>query len=88
MSKIANKYNNSGIIGMKVNGIKIKEIGEHIILRTYASEDVQDTLKNPIKYGTIRPDNSMKIKGSNYTVVINVKTGRLITVFSKKTKKE
>lgn len=92
VKNIANKYNNSGIIGSKVNGIEIKEIGEHIISRTYTRdikfEDVQDTLKNPIKYGKIRKDNSQQIKGANCTIAINVKTGKLITVFPKKTKKK
>ena len=91
VTKIANKYNKN-VIGTKVNGIEIKEIGEHIISRTYARnvsfEDVQDTLKNPIKYGKIRTDNSMQIKGLNCTIVINIKTGKLVTVYPKKTKKE
>ena len=91
VSKIANKYN-SEIIGMKVNGIEITEIGEHIISRTYARnvsfEEVQDTLKNPIKYGKIRTDKSQQIKGKNCTIAINTETGKLITVFPKKTKKE
>ena len=89
---IANKYNKSDIVGSKVNGIEIKEIGEHIISRTYTREvrfeDVQDTLKNPIKYGKIRKDNSQQIKGTNCTIAINVETGKLITVYPKKTKKE
>ena len=92
VTKIANKYNNSDIIGMKVNGIEITGIGEHIISRTYARnvsfEDVQDTLKNPIKYGKIRADKSQQIKGKNCTIAINTETGKLITVFPKKTKKE
>lgn len=92
VAKIANKYNNSNIVGSKVNGIKITEIGEHIISRTYARnvtfENVQDTLKNPIKYGKIRADKSQQIKGENCTVVINTETGKLITAFPKKTKKD
>ena len=92
VTKIANKYNNSDIVGSKVNGIKITEIGEHIISRTYARsvsfEDVQDTLKNPIKYGKIRKDKSQQIKGESCTIAINTETGKLITVFPKKTKKE
>ena len=36
VTKIANKYNNSNIVGSKVNGIEITAIGEHIISRTYA----------------------------------------------------
>lgn len=92
VKNIANKYNKSGIIGSKVNGVEIKEIGEHIISRTYTREvsleDVQDTLKNPIKYGKIRKDNSQQIKGANCTIAINVETGKLITVFPKKTKRE
>lgn len=92
VTKIANKYNNSDIIGSKVNGIEITEIGEHIISRTYARnvtfEDVQDTLKNPIKYGKIRADKSQQIKGKSCTVVINTETGKLVTVYGKKTKKD
>lgn len=92
VTKIANKYNKSDIVGSKVNGIKITEIGEHIISRTYARnvtfEDVQDTLKNPIKYGKIRKDKSQQIKGKNCTIAINTETGKLITVFPKKTKKD
>ena len=92
VTKIANKYNNSDIVGSKVNGIKITEIGEHIISRTYARsvsfEDVQDTLKNPIKYGKIRKDKSQQIKGESCTIAINTEIGKLITVFPKKTKKE
>ena len=92
VTNIANKYNNSNIVGSKVNGIKITEVGEHIISRTYARnvrfEDVQDTLKNPIKYGKIREDKSQQIKGENCTVVINTETGKLITAFPKKTKKD
>lgn len=91
ITKIANKYNNN-VIGMNVNGVTIKEIGEHIISRTYARdisfENVQDTLKNPIKYGKIRTDNSMQIKGLNCTIVINIKTGKLVTAFPKITKRK
>ena len=91
VTKIANKYNKSDIVGSNVNNIKITEIGEHIISRTYARnvtfENVQDTLKNPIKYGKIRTDKSQQIKGENCTVVINTETGKLITAFPKKTKK-
>ncbi len=89
VNKIANKYNNSNIIGTVVNGTKITEIGEHIISRAYARnikvEDVEDTLKNPIKFGKIRTDFSQQIKGKTCTIAINVKTGKLITVFPKKT---
>ena len=78
--------------GIKVNEVEIKEVGEHIISRTYARnitfENVIDTLKNPIKYGKIRKDKSQQIKGKNCTIVINTETGKLITVFPKKTKKE
>ena len=92
VTKIANKYNKSDIVGSNVNNIKITEIGEHIISRTYARnvtfENVQNTLKNPIKYGKIRADKSQQIRGENCTVVINTETGKLITAFPKRTKKE
>lgn len=88
VTKIANKYNNSDIIGSKVNGIKITEIGEHIISRTYARnvtfEDVQNTLKNPIGYGTIKEDSkgrkSFYVYGKNITIAVNPETGKLATV--------
>ena len=88
VTKIANKYNNSDIIGTKVNGVKITEIGEHIISRTYARnvtfEDVQDTLKNPIGYGTIKEDSkgrkSLYVHGKNITIAVNPETGKLATV--------
>lgn len=88
VTKIANKYNNSDIIGSKVNGVKITEIGEHIISRTYARnvtfEDVQDTLKNPIGYGTIKEDSkgrkSFNVYGKNITIAVNPETGKLVTV--------
>ena len=91
VTKIANRYNKE-IIGIRVNGVEIKEVGEHIISRTYARnikfEDVQDTLKNPVKYGKIRSDKSKQIKGENCTVVINTETGKLITVYPQKTRRE
>lgn len=88
VTKIANQYNNSDIIGSKVNGVKITEIGEHIISRTYARnvtfEDVQDTLKNPIGYGTIKEDSkgrkSFYVYGKNITIAVNPETGKLATV--------
>lgn len=91
VTKIANRYNKE-IIGIRVNGVEIKEVGEHIISRTYARnikfEDVQDTLKNPVKYGKIRSDKSQQIKGENCTVVMNTETGKLITVYPQKTRRE
>lgn len=92
VTKIANKYNESDLIGLKVGNTKVTEIGEHTISRTYAKnvkfEDVENTLKNPLNYGKIRADRSQQIKGENCTVVINVDTGKLITVYPKKTRKE
>lgn len=92
VTKIANKYNNSDIIGTVVNNTKINEISEHVISRTYARsikfEDVQDTLKSPVKFGKIRKDNSQQVKGESCTVVINVETGKLITVYPKKTERK
>lgn len=88
VTKIANKYNNSDIIGSKVNGVEITEIGEHIISRTYARnvafEDVQDTLKNPVECGKIVEDSkgrrSFNVFGKKVTVAVNPDTGKLATV--------
>lgn len=77
---------------MSVNNIKITQIGEHLISQTYARnlkvENIKDTLNNPIKYGKIRIDKSQQINGATCTVVINTETGKLITTYPKKTKKE
>ncbi len=92
VTKLSNEFNNSGIIGIEVNNIKVSEIGEHIISQTYARglkvENIVDTLKNPVKYGTIRQDKSQQIYGESCTVVINAETGRLITTYPEKTKRE
>lgn len=92
ITKLANEFNNSGIIGIKVNNIKVSEIGEHIISQTYARglkvKNIEDTLKNPVKYGKIRKDKSQQVYGESCTVVINVETGKLITTYPKKTKRE
>ena len=87
VTKIANRYNKE-IIGIRVNGVEIKEVGEHIISRTYARnirfEDVQDTLKNPVKYGKIVEDTkgrrSFYVYGKKVTIAVNPDTGKLATV--------
>ena len=87
VTKIANKYNNSKIIGTVVNGVKITEIGEHIISRTYARsinfEDIEDCLKNPLEYGKIRIDNkgrrSFAVVGEKVTIYVNPDTGKTAT---------
>lgn len=47
-------------------------------------EDVQDTLKNPIGYGTIKEDSkgrkSFYVYGKNITISVNPETGKLATV--------
>lgn len=88
VTKLANKYNNSDIIGTKVNGVTIKEIGEHIISRTYARgisfEDIEETLKKSVNYGTIKTDKngkrSFQVYGKEVTISVNPDTGKAITV--------
>lgn len=95
VTKIANKYNNSNIIGTVVNGVKITEIGEHIISRTYARgiifEDIEDCLKNPLEYGTIKTDSSGRrsfaVVGEKVTVYINPDTGKTATAHLTSTNK-
>ena len=87
VTKIANKYNKSDIIGMKVKNVEITEIGEHIISRTYARglkfEDVEDALKNPLNYGKIKIDSkgrkSFSAIGEKVTVYINPDNGKVTT---------
>ena len=88
VTKIADKYNNSDIIGSVVNGVEIKEIGEHVISRTYARnvafEDVYDTLKKPVACGTIKEDSkgrkSFNVYGKKVTISVNPDIGKLTTV--------
>lgn len=94
VTKIANKYNMSDIIGTKVNGVEITEIGEHIISRTYARglkfEDIEDALKNPLKYGKIKTDEqgrrSFAVIGKNVTVYVNPDTGKTTTTHATSSK--
>lgn len=94
VTKLANKYNNSDIVGTIVNGTKITEIGEHIISRTYARglkfEDVEDTLKNPLKYGNIKTDEqgrrSFAIIGKKITIYVNPDTGKMTTTHATSSK--
>ncbi len=89
VTKLANQFNNSDIIGTLVNSTRISKIGEHIISQTYARElsveNVRDALNNPLDYGKIRKDNSQRIVGEKATVVINIKNGNLVTVYSTST---
>lgn len=95
ITKITNKYNNSNIIGSIVNGIKITEIGEHIISRTYARgikfEDIEDCLKNFLEYGKIKIDNkgrrSFAVIGEKVTVYVNPDTGKIATTHATSSKK-
>ena len=88
VTKLANKYNNSDIIGTVVNGTKITEISEHIISRTYARrldfKDIEDTLKNPLDFGKIKTDRqgrrSFEVIGEKVTICINPDTGKTTTV--------
>lgn len=98
VTKLANKYNNSSIVGTIVNGTKITEIGEHIISRTYARQlnfkDIEDTLKNPLAFSKIKIDDkgrsSFYIYGKNVTVAVNPDTGKIATArtTSKREKKK
>lgn len=95
VTKMAEKYNNSDIIGTKVNGVEIKEIGEHIISRTYGRslkfEDVEDALKNPLDCGKIKEDKqgrkSFSVIGEKVTVYVNPETGKITTTHATSSKK-
>ena len=94
VTKLANKYNNSDIVGTIVNGTKITEIGEHIISRTYARglkfEDIEDTLKHPLKYGKMKTDEqgrrSFAIIGKKITIYVNPDTGKATTTHATSSK--
>lgn len=67
------------------NGIKVNEIGSHIrsraIARNESVEDIRNALTKPLDIGKIRADNSQQFIGEKVTVVINTKTGKLVTTW-------
>jgi len=66
-------------------GVKVTEVGTHIrsraIARNETVEDMREALTNPLKVGKIRTDDSQQFIGEKTTVVINTKTGRLVTTW-------
>lgn len=94
VTKVANKYNKSDLKGLNINGIKIAQISEHIIARTYARSinfiDVEDALKNPLDFGKIRTDTkrrrSFKVIGEKVTIAVNPDTRKITTVHPTHTK--
>lgn len=75
------------LIGAKTpTGVTVNEVGMHIrsraIARGESASDILNALTNPLDNGKIRTDNSQQFIGEKSTVVINVKTGKLVTTWS------
>lgn len=84
----------SKLVGNIVNNIEIKDVSKHLIdrinQRKIEIEDIQKTLKNPLKFGkiTYNKDNkpSFSIIGENCTIYVNPDTGNITTVHKTHTK--
>jgi hypothetical protein len=76
------------MVGAKTStGITVNEVGIHSkaqgIQRGVTPERAIDALTNPEKVGKIRKDRSQQFIGKEAGVVINVDTGKIITMWSK-----
>lgn len=79
------------LVGVETaNGIKISKISKHVveraINRNFTVDGVRDALENPVKIGEERIDDggsSQRFTGKNAAVVINPKTGTIITGWKK-----
>lgn len=74
------------LVGFKANnGVVINEVSTHVggsaYARNLSSKMIEDALKSPLKTNTIRADRSQQLIGKFVTAVLNVDTGRLVTVW-------
>ena len=82
------------IAGNIINNVKITEVSDHLVDRINERklniEDIEDTLKNPLKYGKIKIDKynrpSFSVTGEKSTVYINPGNGIITTVHKTHTK--
>lgn len=69
-------------------GTKIQAVSPHFssraLSREISAEDILDCLTNPLKLGSIREDRSQQMIGEFATVVLNVDSGKLVTVWKTK----
>ncbi len=85
--KFRNKVNDK-IRGKVVNEIEITEVSNHLIDRMRERklnvEDMESTLKSPLKYSKIKTDEeerrSFEVIGEKVTVCVNPDTGRITTI--------
>lgn len=95
LEKAQQKANiNKKIAGKIVNDVKITEVSEHLVdrinQRKLNIEDIEETLKNPLKFGTIKTDKynrtSFSVVGEKSTIYINPENGIITTIHKTHTK--
>lgn len=82
------------VIGLRVNGIDVREIGDHVIQRmsdrSVDMESIKDALENPLQIKPTRYDDqgrpSFVVVGHKATISINPETGKLTTTYPTHTK--
>ena len=79
------------MVGIKTStGVQVYDVSTHIVERMnerqIAASYIIDALCNPLKPWVIREDGSQQFIGEKATVVINVNTGEIVTVWATKSK--
>lgn len=66
-------------------GVNVTAVSSHLLERAdkrgVKADDIVNALTTPLKLGKIRADNSQQFTGEFATVVVNVKTGKVVTVW-------
>ena len=72
-------------------GVTITDTSPHVMdqatARGVSNSDIIDALTNTLKTGKIRTDKSQQFIGKHATVVINIDTGKVVTVWPTSSKK-
>lgn len=72
-------------------GAEVRDVSPHLVFRANtrgsSAKDITSALTKPLKTGSIRADRSQQFIGEKATVVLNVDTGKIVTVWPTSTKK-
>lgn len=85
------RFNNAILsAGQTQNGREIRDVSTHVFTRAnyrnLSSDDIVDSLTNPLRIGNIRADGTQQFVGKSATTPINVATGKLTSTWPTKAK--
>lgn len=77
------------MIGLRVNGVDVREVGDHVTQRmrdrSVDIESIKDALENPLQIKPTQYDDqgrpSFVVVGRKATISINPETGKLTTTY-------